>query len=116
MVTLSQTIPAIPMRNAAAAVDLYRDRLGFEDVWGQVLHPRKPPRGQLCWIARPDPGRRSCRILVGGVEQLYEELRDADVLHPVSKAGPNDTDFGTREFATLDLNGNLISFFERRDA
>jgi len=38
------------------------------------------------------------------------------VLHPVSKAGPNDTDFGTREFATLDLNGNLISFFERRDA
>jgi hypothetical protein len=29
MATLRQTIPALPVRNAAAAVDFYRDRLGF---------------------------------------------------------------------------------------
>jgi hypothetical protein len=38
------------------------------------------------------------------------------VLHPVSKAGVGATDFGTREFATLDLDGNLLSFFRWEDA
>ena len=33
MATLTQTIPAMPVRDAAAAVAFYRDRLGFE-----VLH------------------------------------------------------------------------------
>ena len=33
------------------------------------------------------------------------------MLHPVSKDGVGATDFGTREFATLDLDGNLLSFF-----
>ncbi len=32
MVTLSQTIPALPVRDAPAAVDFYRDRLGFEPL------------------------------------------------------------------------------------
>ena len=36
----------------------------------------------------------------------------ADVLHPVSKESVEVTDFGTREFATLDLDGNLVTFFE----
>ncbi len=27
------------------------------------------------------------------------------------RAGVTTTDFGTREFATLDLDGNLLSFF-----
>ena len=46
-----------------------------------------------------------------GVDELYEELAAADVLHPVSRKGVDDTDFGTREFATLDLDGNLVTFF-----
>ena len=33
MVTLSQTIPALPVRNAERAVAFYRDKLGFD-----VLH------------------------------------------------------------------------------
>jgi hypothetical protein len=28
--------------------------------------------------------------------------------------GVEDTEFGTREFATLDLDGNLITFFRWR--
>jgi hypothetical protein len=46
-----------------------------------------------------------------GVDELYEELRAQDVLHPVSWDGAHDTDFGTREFAALDLDGNLVTFF-----
>ena len=33
MVTLSQTIPALPVHDAAGAVDFYREKLGFD-----VLH------------------------------------------------------------------------------
>ena len=31
---------------------------------------------------------------------------------PVSQGGVDDTDFGTREFATLDRDGNLVTFFQ----
>jgi uncharacterized glyoxalase superfamily protein PhnB len=61
-------------------------------------------------------GTASCRIEVRDVDALYAELRAAGVLHPVSTAGVTATDFGTREFAALDRDGNLLSFFRRRDA
>jgi hypothetical protein len=49
---------------------------------------------------------------VHGVDELYQEMTRAEVLHPVSQESVDHTDFGTREFATLDLDGNLVSFFE----
>ncbi len=135
MVTLSQTIPALPVRDAAAAVAFYRDRLGFDvlhhdggfavlgrdeavvhlweasdESWRQRDSLERPVRsGAESFIA----GTASCRINVEGVDELYEELAQADVLHPVSKGGVSTTDFGTREFSALDLDGNLVSFFRR---
>jgi catechol 2,3-dioxygenase-like lactoylglutathione lyase family enzyme len=134
VVSLSQTIPAMPVRDVAAAVDFYRDRLGFQvlhhdggfavmardeavlhlwqasdESWKERDSLERPVRsGAESFIA----GTASCRILVAGVDELYEELRGSDVLHPVSKDGVDDTDFGTREFATLDLDGNLVTFFQ----
>jgi catechol 2,3-dioxygenase-like lactoylglutathione lyase family enzyme len=134
MVTLTQTIPAMPVRDAAAAAAFYRDRLGF-----QVLHQdegfavlgRDDARvhlwqaGDESWRERESldapvrsgaesfiAGTASCRILVEGVDDLYGELREREVLHPVSRDGVSETDFGSREFATLDQDGNLITFFE----
>jgi hypothetical protein len=46
------------------------------------------------------------------VAELFRELAAQEVLHPVSRDGVSDTDFGSREFATLDLDGNLVTFFE----
>jgi catechol 2,3-dioxygenase-like lactoylglutathione lyase family enzyme len=135
MVTLSQTIPALPVRDAAPAVAFYRDRLGFEVVHhdggfavvsrdGAELHlweasddswrergslDRPVQSGAESFIA----GTASCRIAADDVDGLYEEL-GPDVLHPVSRDGVENTDFGTREFATLDLDGNLITFFRWR--
>ena len=57
-------------------------------------------------------GTASFRVQVRGVDELYEEMTEADVLHPVSSESVDDTDFGTREFATLDQDGNLVTFFE----
>ena len=134
MATLTQTIPAMPVRDAAAAVAFYRERLGFEVLHHDggfavlcrdeaVLHLWES--SDETWRDRADfadkpvctgaesfiAGTASCRIMTEGVDELYEELRSADVLHPVSRKGVDDTDFGTREFATLDLDGNLVTFF-----
>ncbi len=135
MSKLSATIPALPARDVAASVDFYRDRLGFEvlhhdggfAVLGRddaVLHLWEA--SDESWRTRDDvaekpvcsgaesfiAGTASCRIVVEGVDELYEELTAHDVLHPVSKDGADDTDFGTREFATLDRDGNLVTFFQ----
>jgi hypothetical protein len=53
-------------------------------------------------------GAASCRIEVSDVDALFAELQSAGVLHDVSRAGVSATDFGTREFATLDSDGNLL--------
>ena len=132
--TLSQAIPALPVRDAAAAAAFYRDRLGFtvlhhdggfavlgrddavvhvweagDETWrnrGSIERPVQS--GAESFIA----GTASCRIRVEGVDELYEELRGNEVLHPVSRDGVDATDFGTREFSTLDSDGNLVTFFQ----
>jgi hypothetical protein len=42
---------------------------------------------------------------------LFGGLEPGGVLHDVSGSGVGATDFGTREFATVDLDGNLLTFF-----
>ena len=134
MATLSQTIPAMPVRDVAGATAFYRDRLGFDVLHedeGFAVRGRDDARVHL-WQAGDDSwrdrrsleepvrsgaesfiaGTASCRIVVEGVDDLYEELGPKDVLHPVSRDGVTETDFGSREFAALDQDGNLISFFE----
>jgi catechol 2,3-dioxygenase-like lactoylglutathione lyase family enzyme len=134
MATLGQTIPALPARDVAEAVTYYRDRLGFtvlhhdggfavlerddavvhlwqagDETWRERESIERPVQsGAESFIA----GTASCRIRVEGVDELYEELRGNDVLHPVSRDGVDETDFGTREFATLDGDGNLVTFFQ----
>ncbi len=131
--TLSQAIPALPVRDTAAALTFYRDRLGFEvlhaddgfavvrrddaevhlwqsgdESWRERDTLERPVRsGAESFIA----GTASCRIRTDGVDALYDELRSAGVLHPVSEPGVTTTDFGTREFSIVDVDGNLISFF-----
>jgi catechol 2,3-dioxygenase-like lactoylglutathione lyase family enzyme len=130
---LGRTIPALPVRDLDAAVAFYTGRLGFEQrhrgdglaVLGRddaVLH---------LWAASDDDWRgrdagaspvcsgaesflavpASCRIEVEDEDALYEELRAAGVLHPVSSDGVETTGFGTREFAALDADGNLLAFY-----
>ncbi len=55
-------------------------------------------------------GTASCRIEVDHVDELYAEMAAAAVLHPRDRGSVVDTAWGTREFATLDLEGNLLAF------
>jgi hypothetical protein len=79
-----------------------------DESWRERDSVENPVRsGAESFIA----GTASCRIRVEGVDELYAELSRTEVLHPVSKGGVENTDFGSREFATLDLDGNLLTFF-----
>ena len=131
---LSSTIPALPVRDVPAAVAFYRDRFGFQarheaadfavlvrddaalHLWGATdedwrsradLAQRPICSGAESFLA----GTASCRIEVADVDGLYAELQAAGVLHAVSRDGVQTTDFGTREFATVDGDGNLVTFF-----
>ena len=134
MMGLSRTIPALPVRDIPTALNHYRDRLGFTPIHvddGFAVVQRDDARvhlwqaGDAGWSRRDDlrerpvrsgaetflAGTTSCRIEAQDVDGLYAELAEAGVLHPVSREKITDTDFGTREFATLDADGNLIEFF-----
>lgn len=130
---LSTTIPALPVQDAAAAATFYADRLGFtvhhrDD--GFALLRRDDAEIHLwaasdaSWRGRDDlagrpvvsgaesfiAGTASCRVHCDDVDGLYAEMAAAGVLHGVSGSGPQDTDYGTREFHVLDLDGNVLTF------
>ena len=136
---LHRTIPALPVRDVPAAAAHYRDRFGFaaphltagfavlvrDDA---VLHLWSA--SDAAWTDRADlrerpicsgaesflAGTASCRIEVADIDALFAELEPAGVLHPTVRSGVATTDFGTREFATLDADGNLLTFFHWEDA
>jgi hypothetical protein len=131
---LRRAVPALPVRDVGAAVEHYRSRFGF-DVGHEtpdfaVLVREETivnlwEAGDMAWSSRADlaarpvvsgaesflAGTASCRVELTDVDALWAELRDAGVLHPVSRSGVTTTDFGTREFSALDLDGNLLTFF-----
>jgi catechol 2,3-dioxygenase-like lactoylglutathione lyase family enzyme len=135
---LRRTIPALPVRDLPAAVAYYRDRFGFEaphetdefavlvrddavlHLWGATDEDWRSrddlDRQPICSGAESFlAGTASCRIEVSDVDALFAELQLAEVLHDVSRAGVTATDFGTREFAALDSDGNLLTFFRLSD-
>jgi hypothetical protein len=131
---LHRTIPARPVRNVGVAVAYYRDHFGFDarhetgdfavlvrddavlHLWGATDDDWRSredlDRHPICSGAESFlAGTASCWIEVSDVDALFAELQFAGVLHDVSRAGVAATDFGTREFATLDSDGNLLTFF-----
>jgi hypothetical protein len=141
-VRLSTTVPALPVRDVGAAVDHYVGGFGFAAIHqdhGFAVLVRDDSRihlwlaGDGGWRSRPVEdlqecpvrtgaedflaGTASCRIevdSVDAVDELYAELSTAGVLHPGDRGEPVDTEFGTREFATLDLDGNQLEFYRWR--
>ncbi len=134
MVALGRTVPALPVRDVAAALLFYRERFGFASPHrdeGFAVLVRDDARLHLwqaadrSWTTRADFGQHpvrsgaedflagtaSARIETDDVDGLYAELRETGVLHRVSGDGVTVTGFGTREFATLDLDGNLLEFY-----
>jgi catechol 2,3-dioxygenase-like lactoylglutathione lyase family enzyme len=125
----------MPVRSVSAAAAFYRERMGFTIVHeedGFAIAVRDAAEIHLWsasdegWRTRadlaPNPvcsgaesfiaGTASCRVAVDGIDELYAELRASAVLHSRSTA-IEETDYGTREFPTLDVDGNLLTFYTR---
>lgn len=52
----------------------------------------------------------SCRVQVRGIERLYDQCKGHAIVHP--KAPLETKPWGTKEFAILDPDGNLVTFYE----
>jgi catechol 2,3-dioxygenase-like lactoylglutathione lyase family enzyme len=133
-VTLASATPALPATDLQRSRDFYVETFGFgvvaEDEGFALL--RKDAATLSLWGATDDTwrtradwtrpvdsgaetfiaGTASCSFETFGVDELYERCNALGVVHP--NAHIEDTEWGAREFAVLDPDGNLVRFWERR--
>ena len=128
---LQVSVPAFPVADIAAATAFYTSKLGFQvkhEEAGFALLGREAVSLTLWqasdnswprrWRRRPVvsgaesflAGTASCRIQCDAVDDHYAAFLAQGVVHPngALEAKP----WGTQEFAVLDLDGNLITFFQ----
>ena len=123
-VATTQSIYAsIRYREAMAAIDFLERAFGFErgDVHqgedGAVHHAELRFAGEWIMLGSTSSGSDGRLDLPSGPTWIYVVVDDPDALYErVTAAGadilrkPGDTDYGSREFALRDPEGNLWSF------
>ena len=136
VVTLEQTIPAMPVRDMPTAVAFYRDRLGFEvlhhdggfavlgrgeavvHLWEASDESWRERATRATSPSAPAPSRssrapRAAGSSSTGVDELYDELRAEDVLHPGLARTASTTRISARASSRRSTtDGNLVTFFE----
>lgn len=121
MTTLLSATPAMPVRDVPWAVAFYRDKLGFAPIHESPDYAivRRDGVEITLWEANApgtpgaEPhlaGSASSRVRVSGLRELYAELQGTGVIHP--NGALKRQEWGVDDFATLDLDGNLIAFYE----
>lgn len=125
-------IPALPVRDIHKSITFYRNKLGFnidhiEKGFAIISYHEVEIHLWLAndegWRNRSDrgcpivsgaesfiSGTASCRLRVEGIDELYNILKPNSVFHPNTTLG--DRPWGAREFDVLDIDGNLITYFE----
>ena len=132
---LKSSVPAFPVVDLAAALDFCALKLGFEERYrnGRFAVIVRDEIELHLWVSndkswkrrwRNQPivsgaesflaGTASCRFCCEGIDARYANLREEGVIHP--NGALQTTPWGTDEFAILDLDGNLITFFENSAA
>lgn len=118
-----QVWPTLRARDARALIRFLVDVIGFEETFvhaeGDVVH-----HAQLAWplgggimLGSDRQTPDDAWALPPGTFGAYVVVDDVDALHAKALAGgakitaaPNETDYGSREFALLDPEGNRWSF------
>jgi len=117
------TVPVFLVDDIAAATEYYRHYLGFEVnfLYGDpptyasvsrgdvsINFSKSNPPGRRNGMANAGPGNGvDVYVVVGGVDELYAELRARDIklVHDIASY-----DYGMREFVIEDLNGYRLIF------
>lgn len=138
MIKFKNTVPALPVVSVRKAVDFYQVKMGFharhqEDTFAILVRDNiEIHLWQACdksWKFRSlvlflkpiwsgaetfIAGTASCRVEVEGIDELYQEYKAQGVLHSEHSV-VEEQYWGHRDLATLDLYGNLITFYEEVD-
>jgi len=113
-----RAVPILPSRDLNATLSFY-ESLGFEnrgappDEWGYLIIGRGDVELHFSEDEDVDPLRTagSCFVFVEDAQALFDDW--SRIVVPDPRTGsrlddPVDTDYGMREFALVDRNGNLI--------
>ena len=112
---LLNAVPVLPAQDIGETVSFFQQNLGFrvrhqEDSYGIVMRDAVEVHFWQC-SDRNLSENSSCRLSVVGIDELYTEVTGRGIVHP--KAHLETKPWGLREFAVVDVNGNLIWFTER---
>lgn len=108
--------PILASLDIEKSVDFFASKLGFTKIhvaqgeYGIVGRGKVFLHFWACgdkYIAEAT----SCRVQVSGVRDLYEHCCQETIVHP--NAPLSEKPWGTLEFAVLDPDGNLITFYEQ---
>lgn len=123
--------PALPVKDMTRSVAFYRDVLGFGVVHEEAAYAvlRRDAAGIYLWASTDESwrerggsrpivsgaesflaGTASCRVAVTHVDALHAVLEPQGILHP--NGSLREQPWGSREFAVLDPDDNLITFYE----
>jgi catechol 2,3-dioxygenase-like lactoylglutathione lyase family enzyme len=105
--------PWFPVSDIAAAVAFYRARLGFDLgwIWGDPPTHANVCRGAIdisLMQKPPEAGTGEAYVALRGVDAYFAELRGRGV--EVSEL--DDREYGMRDFALVDPDGNRLVFGE----
>lgn len=110
--------PLIPARDVDEAIRFYHDALGFELDYRDAEPARFAIVGRdSAWLNlffnedKYLADQTSLRIVVDGVDELYERCQAAGCVHPNGALGTRP--WGTREFSIIDPSGVCIALVEQ---
>lgn len=113
MTTFTATIPVLPALNMKETLTFYERHLGFTQIHSEEEYGiiRRDTIQLHFWLCndRKICEASGCRIRVEGVDELYKRM-DQTIIHP--NATLDSKPWGAKEFAILDLNGNIVTFAE----
>ena len=110
--------PVLASLDIERSVEFFAAKLGFSKVhivqneYGIVANGPV----QIHFWACSDPSiaeATGCRVRVEGIESLHTLCRNHAIVHP--NAPLENKPWGTKEFAILDPDGNLVTFYENTD-
>ncbi|HEY1538506.1 MAG TPA: VOC family protein [Solirubrobacteraceae bacterium] len=115
--------PSLRYRDVRAAIDWLVEAYGFEpkevhaDGEGVIRHAELSGFGGIVMLGTEPEGGDPKWGEHAGQSWLYLSTDDPDALHDRAVAAgaqivraPEDTDYGSREFSSRDLEGNVWSF------
>ena len=117
MYHFKQAVPVLASLDIGLTMEFYKQKLGFVSRYQDESYAvaRREDMEIHFWKCEDKifPENTSCYIYVSDVDALYEEMQNNGVVHPNSTI--EDQPWGMREFAILDLDGNLIRFGQSLD-